>query len=139
MAERETYVERMTSSYLALARAADVMARDSPPKLRPFLRAAFVGSVESANEGIGVNLIALGLSAGDQVAFIVSDNYRNKLEVPDATLSERLKQLSESGALILSISETLASRERLEVVWTLPTEHPDPNNPQVLEMRRPAS
>jgi hypothetical protein len=45
MAERETYVERMKSSYLALAQAADVMARDSPPKLRPFLRAAFVGSV----------------------------------------------------------------------------------------------
>jgi len=45
MAERETYVERMKSSYLALARAADVIARDSPPKLRPFLRAAFVGSV----------------------------------------------------------------------------------------------
>lgn len=45
MPERETYVERVKSSYLTLARAADVIARDSPPKLRPFLRAAFVGSV----------------------------------------------------------------------------------------------
>jgi len=45
MAERETYLERMKSSYLTLARAADVMARDSPPRLRPFLRVAFVGSV----------------------------------------------------------------------------------------------
>ena len=45
MGDRETYVERMKSSYLALARAADVIARDSPPKLRPLLRVAFVGSV----------------------------------------------------------------------------------------------
>ena len=45
MAERETYVERVKSSYLSLARAADVMARDAPPRLRPLMRAVFVGSV----------------------------------------------------------------------------------------------
>ena len=100
---------------------------------------AFIGRVESAHEGIDVNLVGLGLNARSQVAFIVGDNYRNKFEVSEATLIELLKQLGESGALILSISETLADRESMEVLWTLPTEHPDPNNPQVLEMRRPAS
>jgi hypothetical protein len=45
MAERETYVERLKSTYLALAHTADVMARDAPPKLRPLLRLAFIGSV----------------------------------------------------------------------------------------------
>jgi len=53
-------------------------------------------------------------------------------------LTDLLKQLSESGALILSISETLAGREGMQVIWTLP-QSTDPNNPQVLEMRRPAS
>ena len=100
---------------------------------------AFIGRVESAHEGIDVNLVGLGLHARSQVAFILGDNYRNKFEVPEAILTELLKQLSESGALILSISETLSSREHMDVIWTLPAEHPDPNNPQVLEMRRPAS
>jgi hypothetical protein len=45
VSEREPYFERMKSSFLALARAADVMARDASPKMRPFLRVAFVGSV----------------------------------------------------------------------------------------------
>jgi len=100
---------------------------------------AFIGRVESAHEGIDVNLVGLGLNARSQVAFILDDQYRNKFEVPNATLTDLLKRLSESGALILSISETLAGREGMQVIWTLPAEHPDPNNPQVLEMRRPAS
>jgi hypothetical protein len=45
VSEREPYLERMKSSFLALARAADVMARDASPRARPFLRIAFVGSV----------------------------------------------------------------------------------------------
>jgi hypothetical protein len=45
MSEREPYFERMKSSFLSLARAADVMTRDASPKVRPFLRVAFVGSV----------------------------------------------------------------------------------------------
>jgi hypothetical protein len=45
MSEREPYLERMKSSFLSLARAADVMTRDASPKVRPFLRVAFVGSV----------------------------------------------------------------------------------------------
>src|SRR5258708_7923607 len=45
MSEREPYLERMKSVFLSLARAADVMTRDASPKVRPFLRVAFVGSV----------------------------------------------------------------------------------------------
>jgi hypothetical protein len=45
MSERESYFERMKSSFLVLARAADVMARDASPRLRPFVRVAFFGSV----------------------------------------------------------------------------------------------
>jgi hypothetical protein len=40
--EREPYLERMKSSFLSLARAADMMTRDASPKVRPFLRVAFV-------------------------------------------------------------------------------------------------
>ena len=98
---------------------------------------AFVGRVESTHEGLDVNLVGLGLTARNEVAFIPGDNYQSKFEVPTTTFTELLKQLSESGAVILSISETLASHDPIEVLWTLPAEHPDPNNPQVLESRRP--
>jgi hypothetical protein len=37
----------------------------------------------------------------------------------------------------MSVAEALASAEALEVVWTLPTEQPDPNDPQILESVRP--
>ena len=99
---------------------------------------AFIGSVESAHEGIDVNLVGIGVNGCEQIAFIVSDDYRNKFEIPEATWIELLKQLREGGALIMSISEILADSEAIEVIWTLPTEHPDPANPQVLEMRRPS-
>ena len=39
----ESWLERMRSSYFTLARTADVMARDAPPRLRPLVRAAVVG------------------------------------------------------------------------------------------------
>jgi hypothetical protein len=43
--EKPSYSDRIKTSLLAVGRAADVMTRDAPPRVRPFLRAAFVGSV----------------------------------------------------------------------------------------------
>src|SRR5436190_17987515 len=48
--------------------------------------AAVLGKVESVHEGIGVDLVGLGVIGRNQIAFIVADNFRNKFELPEATL-----------------------------------------------------
>src|SRR5262249_24026310 len=96
---------------------------------------AFLSKVESVHEGIGVDLVGLGLIGRSQVAFVVANDYRKKFELPEATVLEVLKQLNESGAVIMSILEILSDRERVEVLWTLPAEQPDPDNPQVVELK----
>jgi hypothetical protein len=99
----------------------------------------FIGKTKAAHEAIGINLVGIGLSARSQIAFILADNYRSKFELPEKSLDQLFKQLNESGAVIISISELLADQERIEVIWTLPSEQADANNPQVVELRPPAT
>jgi hypothetical protein len=100
---------------------------------------AFVGSQAAAIEGIEIGLIAVGLDARQRVVFVVRDGYRNRFDVPEATLGEALACLGAQGAVIMSVSEILTSHEPLEVVWTVPAEQSDPNDPQVLESSPPPS
>jgi len=52
MSEQKSYIDRVKSNYVALAHAADVIARDAPRGLRPILRAAFF---------VGVSLLVVAL------------------------------------------------------------------------------
>ena len=94
---------------------------------------AFIGARQAALEGIHIDLVAVGLDASQRVVFILSDDYRSKFGVPDACLSDVLTRLSDFGVSIMGVAETLASREPLEVVWTVPADQSDPNDPQALE------
>ncbi len=97
---------------------------------------AFIGTRESALEGIEVDLIAVGLDGQGRVVFVVSDNYRGQFGVQEVTLGEALNRLRDYGAVIMGVREALESAEPLEVVWTAPAEQSDPTDPQALESIR---
>jgi hypothetical protein len=98
---------------------------------------AFVGTQKWALEGIQVNLVAAALDAHERVVFILNDDYRAKFGVPDSTLGEVLERLTEHGSVLMSVAEALASREPLTVVWTVPMEQANPNDPEALESHAP--
>ena len=100
---------------------------------------AFLGPRESALEGIQVNLVAVGLDAQKRVVFVLSDNYRAQFGVQEVTVASVVNRLREDGAVIMSVTETLASTDPLEVVWTVPVEQSDPSSPEAREsIRTPA-
>jgi len=100
--------------------------------------AAFVGTQESAIEGVGIRLVAVGIDCQKRIVFVVSDNYRPKFGVPDAAITQSLAELREHGAAIMGIQEALESAEVLEVVWTVPAQEENSADPQASETRRPA-
>ena len=100
---------------------------------------AFLGTLESSIEGIGVNLVALAADSQQRIAFIVNEGYRAKFGLPEQTVVQELARLKTYGGLVLSVSEVLHSLELLEVVWTVPAEQEDPSNPQAVESLRPGS
>ncbi|HOX55784.1 MAG TPA: hypothetical protein P5205_09180 [Candidatus Paceibacterota bacterium] len=100
---------------------------------------AFVGTLESAIEGIGVGLKAVGADSQQRVVFIVTDHYHAHFGLPDQTVVEELKHLREYGALLMSVDEVLHSPEPIEVVWTVPAEQQDADDPQAVENARPGS
>lgn len=93
----------------------------------------FLGPQQYTLEGIGIRLLAVGLDARERFVFILSDGYRAKFGVPDATLTEVLDRLSEFGAVVLSVSEVLASAEPLTVLWTAPADQVNPDQPEARE------
>lgn len=95
--------------------------------------AAFVGPQEDALEGIQIKLVAVGVDAQERIVFIVSDDYGAKFGVQETELKAALNLLGQHGAVIVGITEALAAADPLEVVWTVPAEQPDPNDPQALE------
>ena len=99
---------------------------------------AFIGTQEWALEGIQVGLVAVGMDSRERLVFVLSDNFRRQFGVPESTLGEALQRLREHGAVLVSVTETLASHEPIEIVWTVPAEQADPNDPQALESVRPA-
>jgi hypothetical protein len=100
---------------------------------------AFLGTRESAFEGIDVNLVGVGLDAQERVVFILGDNYQAQFDVPETALMEVVRRLGAAGAVIMGVRETLTSREPLEVVWSVPAEQSDPDNPDALESTRPTA
>ena len=97
---------------------------------------AFIGTQQQGLEGIDVSLAAVGLDARQRVVFLLSENYRRQFGVTEAILTKVLNRLSEFGTVIMSISEALNSHEALDVVWTVPAEQLDPNDPQARESAR---
>jgi len=100
---------------------------------------AFIGTLESAIEGIGVSLVATATDSEQRIAFVVTEGYRTKFGMPEQTVVEELACLKTYGALVMSVSEVLHSLEPLEVVWTVPGEQEDPNELQAVESLRPGS
>jgi hypothetical protein len=100
---------------------------------------AFVGTLESTIEGIGVNLKAVGVDAQQRIVFIVTESYRTQFGVAEQSVVEELARLRERGALLLSVNEILQSPDALELVWTVPAKQEDPSDPQAVVHRRPES
>lgn len=98
---------------------------------------AFVGTLESTIEGIGVNLKAVGTDSQRRLVFIVNEGYRTQFGVAEQAVVEELARLREHGALMLSVNEILQSPDPLELVWTIPAEQENPSDPQALECLRP--
>jgi len=94
---------------------------------------AFLGTLESAIEGIGVSLVAAGMDAQQRIVFVVTENYRTKFGLPDLTVAQALARLRESGASVMSVNEVLQSPEPIEVVWTVPAHQENPSEPQAVE------
>jgi hypothetical protein len=100
---------------------------------------AIVGTLESTIEGIGVKLKAVGAYAQQRIVFIVSQGYRTQFGIPEQAVAQELARLWEYGTLIKSANEILQSPEPIEVVWSVPVEQEDPDDPQALESLRPES
>jgi hypothetical protein len=100
---------------------------------------AFLGTLESTIEGIGVDLKAVGADSLQRIVFVVNESYRTQFGVPVQTVTEALARLGEYGALVMSAPEILHSPDPIEVLWTVPAEQEDPNDPQAAEHIRPGS
>jgi hypothetical protein len=98
---------------------------------------AFIGTLESTIEGIGVDLVATGTDSQQRIVFIVTEGYRTKFGISEQTVVQELAGLKTYGALVMSVSEVLHSFDPLEVVWTVPAEQKDPSNPQAVESVKP--
>jgi len=100
---------------------------------------AFIGTLESTIEGIGVSLRAVAADSQPRVFFIVAESYRARFGIPEQVVAEELARLKAHGALVMSANEILHSPEPVEVVWSVPAEHAGPSNPQAVESLRPGS
>jgi len=100
---------------------------------------AFLGTLESAIEGIGVNLRAVSTDSQRRVVFIVAEGYRTQFGIPEQIVAEQLTRLREHGGLVMSVSEVLHSHEPIEVAWSVPAEQADPLDPQAVQHLRPGS
>jgi hypothetical protein len=100
---------------------------------------AFLGTLESSIEGIGVSLVAAGTGtdAHQRIVFIVTENYRARFGLPDLTVAQALARLREAGASLMSVNEVLQSSEPIEVVWSVPAHQENPHDPQAVEDLRP--
>ncbi len=100
---------------------------------------AFLGTQESAIQGIGVNLVGVGLDVQQRIVLVVTDDYRKGFGVPDQILAQEFGRLESHGAVILSVKEALHSQDPIEVLWTVPAAQDNANDPQAIESIRPAA
>jgi hypothetical protein len=100
---------------------------------------AFVGTLESAIEGIGVKLKAVGADSQQRIVFIVTEGYRTKFGIQEQIVAQELMRLREYGGFVMSANEVLHSPEPLDVVWTVPAKQDNPSEPQAVENLRPGN
>ncbi|HTL58300.1 MAG TPA: hypothetical protein VL361_21620 [Candidatus Limnocylindrales bacterium] len=105
--------------------------------IRFYKGVAFIGTQESALEGIGINLVGVGIDAEERIVFIVAEEYRDKFDVPERVITEELPRLAENGVRMLTVAEVLNSLVPLEVVWTVPENQENPTDPQALVSAAP--
>jgi hypothetical protein len=98
---------------------------------------AFAGEQDSAIEGIGITPCAVALSVEDHIVFIVSEGYRKKFGLPEPAVQKELDALEEYGALVMSISEVLTAELPIRVLWTVPNEQENPQEPQAQQTIAP--
>lgn len=98
---------------------------------------AFLGTLESTIEGIGVNLVAVGVDSQQRIVFVVNEGYHTKFGVPAQTVVQELTKLRQYGGWVLSVNEALQSPDAIDVIWTVPVEQEDPSEPQAAEDLRP--
>ena len=98
---------------------------------------AFLGTLETAIEGIGVSLVAAGTDAQQRIVFIACENYRTKFGIPELTVAQELARLRDYGASLMSMNEVLQNPEPIEVVWSVPANQVDASDPQAVEIFRP--
>ena len=98
---------------------------------------AFLGTLESAIEGIGVSLAAAGTDSEQRIVFIACESYRTKFGLPELTVAQELARLRKSGASVMSVNEVLQSPDPIEVVWTVPAHQVNPSEPEAVEDVRP--
>jgi hypothetical protein len=97
----------------------------------------FIGTQSFAIEGINVSLVGVGLDEQQRVVFVVTDGFRAKFGLPPQTVAKELEGLKEHGAVVLSVGEVLVSPETIEVLWTVPAEQANPDDPQAVESTCP--
>jgi len=98
---------------------------------------AFIGSIDSALEGIDVNLVAVGLDEEQRVVFVVNDGFRRRFGIAEQTVIQELDRLKEYGALVMGVEELLRSQVAMAVVWSVPKEQESAGDPQPVETWRP--
>jgi len=99
---------------------------------------AFLGTQETALEGIDVALVAVGMDALDRAVFIVKEPYRTKFGVPPQAVEKELSSLRNCGMVVLGVSEALESADPLEILWTVPQEQASPDDIKAEEHVRAA-
>jgi hypothetical protein len=77
----------------------------------------FVGTRESAIEGIGIHLLAVGLTE-QSIVFVVTDSFRSRFGVPLQTTQQELQAITREGALVMDIPELLSSPAPIDLLWT---------------------
>ena len=97
---------------------------------------AIIGTLEATIEGIGVDLRAVGVDSQQRITFVVTERPSAQFGIPEQTVAEELMRLREYGALVMSVRDVLASSEPIEVLWSVPTEQEDPDDPQAAEYAR---
>jgi hypothetical protein len=98
---------------------------------------AFLGKKESALEGIGLHLLAVGLNSEQRVVFIVDENYRSKFDVTEQTVRQTQERLKEHGAEVMDAQEALESDQPFELLWTVPAQQENPAEPRAVESSGP--
>src|SRR5262249_46776757 len=94
----------------------------------------FIGTQEAPLEGIGIDLIAVGVDEEQRIVFVVADDYLQKFDLPERAIAEELSRLNDNGTVVMNASESIISSVPLPILWTVPADQQNPMDPQALEL-----